>query len=120
MAHQDAAKIKMAELMLIGTNWKEAARIAGVQISRSGAYWFVEAYCLRGEKVLEERRRGHAHKIVGDVLVWLLAECGDKPESTAWELREAIDKRFGVRVSRSHINHVRRAYGLSRPKKRPA
>ena len=34
-------------------------------------------------------------------------------------LRTAIDERFGVRVSQSHINYVRRAHGLSRPKKRP-
>ena len=120
MAQQDPAKIKMAELMLGGMNWQEAAYQAGVVTSRSNAYWFVDAYCLRGEKVLEERRRGHAHRIVGDVLVWLLAECRDKPEVTARELRTAIDERFGVRVSRSHLNYVRRAHGLSRPKKKPA
>ncbi len=119
MAGQDPAKIKMAELMLSGMNWQEAARQAGVVISQSSAYWFVNAYCERGEKVLEERRRGHAHKIVGDVLVWLLAECQEKPEVTARDLRTAIDERFGVRVSQSHLNYVRRAHGLSRPKKRP-
>jgi len=110
----------MAELMLSGVNWEEAARQAGVVTCRSSAYWFVDAYLSRGEKVLEERRRGHAHKIVGDVLEWLLAVCHEKPESTASELREAIANRFGVRVSRGHLNHVRRAHGLSRPKKRAA
>lgn len=120
MAGQDPAKITMAELMLIGVNWQEAAQQAGVMTSESSAYRFLTAYCLRGEKALEERRRGHAHKVVGDVLVWLLAECQAKPEITARELREAIDDRFGVRVSRGHLNHVRRAHGLSRPKKKRA
>ena len=120
MPSQDPAKIKMAELMLIGVNWEEAAKQARVVTSQSSAYWFLSAYCLRGEKVLEERRRGHAHKLVGDVLVWLLAGCREKPEITARELREAIEDRFGVRVSRRHINHVRKAHGLSRPQKRPA
>jgi transposase len=120
MAGQDPAKIQMAELMLRGMNWEEAARAAGVVTSRSSAYWFVDAYLLRGEKVLEERRRGHAHKIVGDVLVWLLETCREKPESTARELQEATDNRFGVRVSRRQISRVRSAHGLSRPKKRPA
>ena len=120
MAHQDPDKIKMAELMLAGMNWEEAVRQAGVLTSRSGAYWFVDAYWLRGEAVLEERRHGHAHKIVGDVLVWLLAECREKPESTARELREGIEERFGVRVSKDHLNRVRRAHGVSRPKKSPA
>jgi len=110
----------MAELMLSGMNWQEEAQQAGVATSRSSAYGFVNAYCLGGEKVLEERRRGHAHKIAGDVLEWLLAECREKPEITARELRAALDARFGVRVSRSHINPVRRVHGLSRPKKRPA
>src|SRR5258708_33555527 len=120
MGGQDPDKMRMAELMLHGMNWEEAVRQAGVLTSRSGAYRFLDTYLLRGEKVLEERRRGHAHKIVGDVLVWLLAECRDKPEMTAQELRAVIDARFGVRVSRSHLNHVRRAHGLRRPKKRPA
>jgi transposase len=120
MADQDPAMIKMAELMLSGMNWQEAAQQSGVVTSRSSAYRFVTAYCLRGEKALQERRHGYAHKVVGDVLVWLLAECQAKPESTAWELREAIDKRFGVRVSRRHLNRVRAAHSLSRPKKKPA
>jgi transposase len=117
MTGQDPAKIKMAELMLSGMSWQEAAKQAGIETSRSSAYWFVNAYCLRGEKVLEERRRGHAHKIVGDVLVWLLAECGEKPEITARELGERLAERFGVRVSRRHINYVRKAHGVSRPQK---
>lgn len=117
MSGQDPAKIKMAELMLSGMNWEEAAIQANVLTSRSGAYWFVNAYCLRGEKVLVERRQGHAHKLVGKVLEWLVAECREKPEITAWELRTALDERFRIRVSRSHINYVRRVHGVSRPKK---
>lgn len=120
MARQDPAKITMAELMLRGENWQEAAKQAGVVTSRSGAYWFVDAYLGRGAQVLEERRRGHAHKLVGDVLVWLLAECREKPEMTARELQATIDERFGVRVSRRHISRVRSEHGLSRPKKNPA
>ncbi len=120
MGGQAPAKITMAELMLRGVNWQAAASQAGVVTSRSSAYRFVDAYCLRGEKVLEEQRRGHAHKIAGDVLGWLLAACQERPEITARTLREAIDQRFGVRVSRRHLNRVRAAHGLSRPKKKPA
>jgi transposase len=104
--------------MLRGTAWQEAAQQAGVVTSQSSAYRFVTAYCLLGEKTLEERRRGHAHKVVGDVLVWLLQECQEKPESTALELRAGLEDRFGVRVSKSHLNHVRRVHGVSRPQKK--
>lgn len=120
MVAQDPAKIKMAELMLKGMNWQAAAKQAGVVTQRSSAYWFLDAYLLRGEQVLEERRHGHAHKLVGDVLAWLLAECREKPESTARALQASLDQRFGVRVSRRQINYVRRVHGLSRPKKSPA
>ena len=119
MARQDPAKIKMAELMLSGMNWEEAAQQAGVLTSRSGAYWFVDGYVLRGEQVLEDGRRGHVHKIVGVVLEWLLAACREKPEITARELQAGLEERFGMRVSRGHLNLVRRRHGLSRPKKKP-
>src|SRR5215467_8044316 len=113
MAGQNPAKIKMAELMLSGTPWQEAAKQVGVVTSQSSAHRFVTAYCLRGEHVLDERRRGHAQKVVGDVLVWLLTTCQDKPEITAWELRTGLQERFGVRVSKRHLNRVRRAQGVS-------
>jgi len=120
MTRQNPAKVKMAELMLIGTPWQEAAKQARVATSQSSAYRFLTEYCLRGEKALEDRRRGHAYKVVGDVLVWLLERCREKPEMTARALRAEIDDRFGVRVSRGHINRVRAAHGVSRPKKKPA
>lgn len=118
MAGQDPAKIKMAELMLSGVPWQEAIVQAGVESSRSSAYRFLTAYCWRGAKVLEEQRRGHAHKIVGDVLVWLLEKCQEKPDISARELQTDIAQQFGVRVTRRQINNVRSAHGVSRPKKR--
>src|SRR5262249_47538565 len=120
MTSQDPAKLIMAELMLSGTHWKQAAQQAGVVTSESSAHRFVRAYSLLGEKALEERRRGHAHKAVGEILVWLRAECQDRPEITARELSAVLAERFGVHLSRGHVNHVRRAHGLSRPKKKPA
>jgi len=54
MARQNPAKIKMAELMLGGTPWQEAAKQSGVVTSQSSAHRFVTAYCLRGEQVLAE------------------------------------------------------------------
>ena len=54
MAGHDPAKIKMAELMLTGVNWEEAAKQAGVATSQTSANRFLDAYCLLGEKVLEE------------------------------------------------------------------
>jgi len=117
MAGQDPAKIKMAELMLEGTNWQEAAQQAGVVTSQTSAYRFLTAYCVYGERALDDGRRGQAYKVVGDVLVWLLEQCQQRPEITAMELRAGLADRFHERVSKSHINRVRAAQGVSRPKK---
>jgi transposase len=120
MVGHDPAKITMAELMLRGTPWAEAARQAGVVTSQTSAYRFVTMYCLYGEKALEDGRHGHAHKLVGDVLVWLLEECREHPEITALEVRAKLEERFHVRVTKRSINRVRAAHGLSRPKKKRA
>ncbi len=117
MASHDPAKIKMAELMLAGANWQDAVEAAGVWTSRASAYRFLTAYCLRGDKALEDRRRGRAYKLVDVVMVWLLAECRARPELTARELQAELLKRYGIRVSKRYLNQVRAAHGVSRPKK---
>jgi len=118
MARHDPAKLTMAELMLHSTPWQVAAKQAGVVTSQTSAYRFLTAYCVYGEKALEDGRRGQAYKVVGDVLVWLLARCREQPDITAMELRVELYERFRERVSKGHINQVRRAHGVSRPKKK--
>jgi transposase len=118
MARHDPAKLTMAELMLYGTPWQVAAKQAGVVTSQTSAYRFLTAYCLYGEKALEDGRCGQAHKVVGDGLVWLLARCREQPAITATELRAELYERFRKWVSKGHINHVRRAHGVSRPPKK--
>lgn len=120
MARHDPAKIKMAELMLRGVNWEDARREAGVWVSRSGAYWFLDQYCQRGEQALDDRRRGQAYKLCGDRLEWLLARSREKPEITSQELQAEIREMYGLRVSTSQINRVRAAHGVSRPQKKRA
>jgi hypothetical protein len=118
MAHQDPAKIKMAEMMLVGIPWQEAVEAAGVVTSRASAYRFLTAYCLRGDTVLGERRRGHAHKIVGDVLVWMVEACRTRPDISGRELQAAVLERYNLRVSKSQLNRARAAHGVSRPPKK--
>ncbi|MHB8749986.1 MAG: helix-turn-helix domain-containing protein [Aggregatilineales bacterium] len=121
MARHDPAKIKMAELMLRGMDWQTAVEQAGlaVMISRSGAYWFLMQYCLRGEAVLDDQRHGHPHKLIAPIKAWLLAECQARPDMTSRELQGALWERYAERVSIGYLNQVRAAHGLSQPKKRP-
>jgi hypothetical protein len=118
MAGHDPAKIKMAELMLTGAPWQDAVEAAGVLTSRASAYRFLTAYCLRGDQALEDRRRGHAHKVVGDVLVWVVEECRARPEISGRELQAEVLERYHLRVSKSQLNRVRAAHGVSRPPKK--
>ena len=118
MASQDTAKIKMAESMLAGAHWQDAVEAAGVVTSRASAYRFLTAYCWRGEKALEDRRRGHTHKLVGEVLVWLLEECRARPEITGRELQAEVLERYNLRISKGYLNQVRAAHGVSRPQKK--
>lgn len=119
MARHDPAKIKMAELMLQGKNWEEAVLGAGVlSISRSAAYWFVDQYVLRGEEALEDRRQGRAYKVTAEVKAWLLGRCREAPEITSRELQSELCERYDLQVSIGHLNTVRAAHGVSRPKKK--
>ena len=119
MAHHKLAKVKMAELMLSGKQWREAAQEAQVTTSQTSAYRFLTAYCCYGERALEDGRRGgQAYKVDDFVLPWLLAECQAKPDISARELRWEIYDRFGVQLSKRHLNRVRAAHGVSRPKKK--
>jgi hypothetical protein len=67
---QQAAKRQMMELMQAGRSWQEAARIAGVQTSRSTAYRWWQAYRTRGEIALHDSRHGHSSKVRESVLHW--------------------------------------------------
>jgi len=117
MARHDPDKIKMAELMLGGVPWQDAVEAAGVLTSRASAYRFAAAYCLQGEKALDDGRRGHAYKLVKVVLAWLLGECRARPEITGRELQRELLARYNVADSKGYINQVRAAHGVSRPKK---
>src|SRR5579859_553869 len=110
----------MAELMLAGANWQDAVEAAGAWTSRSSAYRFVTAYCLCGEAALEDGRRGHAYKLVDEVMAWLLEECRARPEITGRELQAELLERYDLRVSKGYINQVRAAHGVSRPPKKRA
>jgi hypothetical protein len=52
MAGHDPAKIKLAEPMLTGVNWQEAAKQPGAATSQISAYRFLDADCLLSEKAL--------------------------------------------------------------------
>jgi transposase len=111
---QQAAKRQMMELMQAGRSWQEAARIAGVQTSRSTAYRWWQAYRTRGEIALHDGRHGHTSKVCEPVLHWLEFRCSQAPKTPSSVIQKDLQERFGLVVSITHLNRLRASRGLAR------
>lgn len=112
--HAPEAKRQMMDLMQAGTSWREAARQAGVQSSRSTAYRWWQAYRVHGEAALRDGRHGHPAKVREPVLQWLERRCRDDPHLTSFHLQQECQDHFGVTISITHLNHIRATHGLKR------
>lgn len=107
------AKKRMIALMQSGHSWQDAAKLAGIQVSRSSAYRLLQAVRLRGEAALQDGRQGHPAKLNKEVQTFLETRCRQAPELPSREVQAAIQKRFGVLVSVGHLNRLRAGLGLS-------
>ena len=108
-----AAKTQVVELMLQGQPWHEAVAAAGLRISRSTAYHLLQRVRTEGEAALIDGRHGHATKLRAPLRHWLEAYWRDYQEATCREAQAALEARFGVRVSQSHLSRVRTALGVT-------
>ena len=111
---QHAAKRQMMELMQAGRSWQEAARIAGVQTSRSTAYRWWQASRTRGEIALHDGRHGHTSTVREPVLHWLESRCSQAPQTPSSVIQKDLQVRFGLVVSITHLHRLRAPRGLAR------
>src|SRR3989442_14458268 len=111
--HQRAAKRQMLDLMEAGVSWREAATAAGVQTSRATAYRWKQEVRTRGEAALQDGRHGHPAKVLPPVLHWLESRCQATSLVASSQLQKELQEQLGVRISISHLNAVRAAYGWS-------
>jgi transposase len=107
-----AAKAQVVEQMLQGHPWHEAVAAAGLRISRSTAYQLLKRVRTEGEAALIDGRHGHATKLRVPLRHWLKEYWRDHQEATCREAQAALEARFGVRVSQSHLSRVRTALGV--------
>src|SRR5207249_4014812 len=107
-----AAKGQLVALMQAGHSWQEAATMAGVQISRSAAYRLLQKVRTQGEVGLRDGRHGYPAKLREPVQQWLKAYCQAAPGTPSHIVQQALENRFGVLVSISHLNTTRAALGL--------
>lgn len=108
-----AAKAQLVRHMLQGQPWHVAATAAGLQISRSTAYRLLQRVRTEGEAALADGRHGHPTKLRAPLRHWLEEFWRDRPQATCWEAQEALQARFGVRVSQSQLSRVRGAFGFA-------
>jgi transposase len=108
-----AAKVQMVEHMLKGQPWHEAVAAVGLQISRSTAYHLLKRVRTEGEMALTDGRHGHPTKLRPPVRQWLEGYWQDRPGATCQEAQAALEDRFGVRVSQSHLSRVRATLGVT-------
>jgi transposase len=109
------AKAQLIAQMQAGQSWHEAAKSAGIQISRASAYRLLRRFGTEGATALEDQRHGHPTKARQPVRDWLAEFCRAAPASTGRIVQAAIYERFGLQISVSQINRLRTALGVSRP-----
>ena len=107
-----AAKAQLVGHMLQGQPWHVAAAAAGLHVSRSTAYRLLQRVCTKGEAAFADGRHGHPTKLRTPLRHWLEVFWRDRQEATCREAQAALEARFGVRVSQSHLSRVRTALGV--------
>src|SRR5215469_14865775 len=110
---RQAAKREMLELMQAGQPWQAAAAVAGIRVSRSTAYRWQHEVRTRGEAALQDGRQGHPAKMLPRVLHWLELRCQVTSLVASSHLQKELQEPLGVRISISHLNAIRAAYGWS-------
>jgi transposase len=119
MAVSLAEKVQVVERLEAGESWRTALDKVGVQASESSVYLWRQKWRRGGQAALVDGRYGRRHKLNDELRSWLTSDCEAAPASTSGELQAALAQRFGVAVSRGHINLLRAQCGMSRsPKKR--
>jgi transposase len=108
-----AAKAQLVTHMLQGQPWDAAAAAAGLHVSRSTAYRLLQRVRTQGEAALADGRHGHPTKLRAPLHHWLEEFWRERPQATCRKAQTALEARFGVEVSQSHLSRVRAALGLT-------
>ncbi len=104
---RQASKRHLVALMQTGHSWQEAAAQAGVQVSRSTAYRWLQRVRAAGEASLTDGRHGHSAKLRPAVREFLEMTSHESPRRSSREIQARLQERFGVVVSIGHLNRFR-------------
>ena len=109
---QRQTKQQLAVLMEQGTSWKKAAESAGLHISRSTAYRWLDTWRMQREAAFQDGRHGHPAKLRGPAWTFFEEMVKAAPETPSREVQAALHQQFDLTVSIGHLNRVRSQLGL--------
>ena len=118
-------KAKKLEQLLIrleaGEELEQLCQELELKVSPKRAEQLKSKYEAGGRQwaVLLDGRFGHAQQVNSAVRAYLYERKQEDQELTAGELATEVEKKYNVRVSEGHINHILREVALTRPPGRP-
>src|SRR5260370_19747011 len=103
--------------MLEGQTWQAAMSRGGLQVGRAPAYRLVQQARdpERSERPFLDDRHGHPYKLTGPMRSWMVEYCTQHPGVFSSQVQAELRTRFGLEVSRGHINRVRAQAGVTAP-----
>jgi transposase len=88
-----------------------------MNVCQSTAFWWVRCWRDEGEAGLSDERHGHLYKMTPEIQDWLKEYCGQALQLSSRQVKELIQEKFKVEISRGYLNRVRAELGVSQLKK---
>jgi transposase len=104
---------QLVTAMLEEQTWQQVNTGFPVPLKRAMAYRLLRAVRAKGNIALLDGRHGHPSKLRGEVRAFLEAYCREAPSTPSCVLQTLLQEHFGLSVSRSQINRIRTALGVS-------
>ena len=120
--HRKAEKLEQVILRLeAGEAAEELCQELGLEITPERVEKLKVKYEAGGRRreALCDGRFGHRQHVTSSIRAYLYERKQADKELTARELATEVEKKYQVRVSEGHINHILREVALTRPTGRP-
>src|SRR5437588_11948520 len=114
---QRMARLQLIASMLEGQSWQQAMANADLSIGRATASRLVQLARdpEQSERPFLDDRHGHPYKLTGPMRSWIVEYCTQHPGVFSSQVQVELRTRFGLEVSRGHINRVRAEEGVTAP-----
>ena len=108
------AKQEIVKAVRQGASASVARAQSGIPLHRTTVYRLLKRVQTDEERAFVDGRHGHAVKLRGEVLTFLMEWCQVHSDLPSSALQCAIQEHFSLSVSISQLNRVRASLGLTR------